>query len=610
MRSKWIAIGIALILGCSAESCAHRNRQVNEVPAWAYDAVWYQIFPERFYNGDSTNDPTLASLQGTWPYESQTAWQIMPWTAEWYKLQPWEQTNNRGFYYNAQLRRYGGDLLGIIDKLDYLQDLGVNALYFNPLFESASAHKYGVTFYHHIDNNFGPDPRGDEAIWSQENPADPETWRWTTADKLFLRLIEEAHHRQIKVVIDGVFNHVGIPFWAFQDVLKYDRASNYAGWFIIHSFDDPGTAKNELVYQGWNDIPDLPEIRENKDGPPPDFKAHIAAIVRRWGDPNDDGDASDGVDGWRLDVAEKVTKSFWREFRGWVRDINPEALLIGEIWWEDFPKNKMFNANEWLRGDIFDGVMNYRFADAVLKAFVDVPGLSPSQLNSALGEIRQQYPPHAQFISWNLMNSHDTERLASMVANPNRWLDHACNLQYNPEFNIDRPNRNQIRIQKQILVFQYTYVGTPHIFYGDEVGMWGADDPDCRKPMLWEEFTYEPEQATPFGHRKYSVPVSANLELKNFYKSLINLRRSHLALRRGKYRTVLADDKKRIFVFERLTSDEIIRIVLNLSDKYWNVSAGEYLTSEPHKWRLVLSVNDEEGHRLTPRCARVYLKEK
>ncbi|HYQ85689.1 MAG TPA: alpha-amylase family glycosyl hydrolase, partial [Bacteroidota bacterium] len=181
-----------------------------QVPAWAKRAVWYQIFPERFRNGDPKNDPRVDDLAGSWPHETPARWSISPWTSDWYRLQPWESEDAKGFYYHAQLRRYGGDLQGVIDKLDYLSDLGVTALYFNPLFESPSLHKYDATMYHHIDNNFGPDPDGDRRLWAAENPADPKTWKWSAADSLFLRLLKEAHRRGMKVVLDGVFNHVGM----------------------------------------------------------------------------------------------------------------------------------------------------------------------------------------------------------------------------------------------------------------------------------------------------------------------------------------------------------------------------------------------------------------
>ena len=138
-------------------------------PQWVQDAVFYQIFPERFRNGDPNNDPAVADLKGAWPRDPIVAWSVSPWTSDWYKLQPWEQQNERGFYYNAQLRRYGGDLQGIIDKLNYLRELGITAIYLNPVFESPSLHKYDAASYHHIDDNFGPDPQGDKQLIGGEN---------------------------------------------------------------------------------------------------------------------------------------------------------------------------------------------------------------------------------------------------------------------------------------------------------------------------------------------------------------------------------------------------------------------------------------------------------
>ena len=145
-------------------------------PDWAMDAVWYQIFPERFYNGDHENDPDLESLKGTWPYEEITWWEVTPWTSDWYEFQPWEKANGYDHRYQFQWRRYGGDIQGIIDKLDYLKELGVNAIYLNPIFESPSSHKYGAKYFHHVDNNFGPDPVGDSIIWETESPENPDTW--------------------------------------------------------------------------------------------------------------------------------------------------------------------------------------------------------------------------------------------------------------------------------------------------------------------------------------------------------------------------------------------------------------------------------------------------
>ncbi|MDP6936270.1 MAG: glycoside hydrolase family 13 protein [Candidatus Marinimicrobia bacterium] len=535
---------------------------------WAESAIWYQIFPDRFYNGDKNNDPDKSTLNDTWPYELQLEWEVMPWTDDWYKLQDWEKTNGEDFYYNAQLRRYGGDIQGIIDKLDYLEDLGITAIYLNPVFESPSAHKYGARFYHHIDNNFGPNPELDDAIWSQENPADPSTWLWTSADSLFLKLIGEVHNREMKIIIDGVFNHVGIPFWAFEDVKKNGEASEYAHWFIIHKWDDPLTEENEFDYEGWHGIKDLPVLRENEQGLIPPVKQHIQAVVKRWMDPDNDGDPSDGIDGWRLDVADQVNMEFWREFRIWVDEVNPNAYITGEIWWDDFWNNKMLNAEPWLKGDAFHGVMNYRLADALFKFMIDEENqISATEFKSYLETMISDYGFTAFLPVQNILGSHDTERLASSVVNPDRWIDHANNLQYNPEFKVRRPNVEERALQKMLVVFQFLFPGAPYIYYGDEVGMWGADDPDCRKPMLWEEFTYKAETAHPVGLEKGKDEVSPDLELKNFYKQMIQLRSKYKSLRKGIFTVILADDDKELFIFSRSFDTEKIIVIFNLSPK-------------------------------------------
>ena len=154
------------ILTCTAP----KKENIKTVPSWAKVAIWYQIFPERFCNGDKNNDPGLADMKGGWPHVQPEQWQIHPWISDWYKLQPWEKTYQKDFYWCAGLRRYGGDLQGVLDRLDYLQDLGINAIYFNPLFESPSLHKYDATMFHHIDNNFGPNPEKDRAICLRSEP--------------------------------------------------------------------------------------------------------------------------------------------------------------------------------------------------------------------------------------------------------------------------------------------------------------------------------------------------------------------------------------------------------------------------------------------------------
>src|ERR1700759_4163725 len=188
-------------------------------PAWAAEAVYYQIFPERFANGDSKNDPTRDSLE--FPILPGNDWKISSWTADWYSRADWEKTLGPDFYRHGVFdRRYGGDLQGVIDRLDYLTDLGINTIYFNPLFYSRSLHKYDGNSYHHIDPFFGPDPQGDLKMIEKEVGSDPKTWQWTAADKLFLDLLRRCHERGIRVIIDGVFNHTGRDFFAFKDIRK------------------------------------------------------------------------------------------------------------------------------------------------------------------------------------------------------------------------------------------------------------------------------------------------------------------------------------------------------------------------------------------------------
>ena len=210
------------------------NDTHNWVPAWAKKAVWYQIFPERFRNGNPAGNPTLADIEGAWPHDLTSPWQIHPWTADWYELQPYEQANGQGIWVNLIRRRYGGDLQGILDKLDYLQDLGITALYLNPVFESPSHHKYDGTLYHHIDRTLGRDPAGDKALMAQEDPADPATWQWTAADQLELKLIEAVHRRGMRIIFDGVFNHVSLnnPFFRMLLSISSSRATK-TGFLLI-----------------------------------------------------------------------------------------------------------------------------------------------------------------------------------------------------------------------------------------------------------------------------------------------------------------------------------------------------------------------------------------
>ncbi|MEQ8820367.1 MAG: glycoside hydrolase family 13 protein [Sumerlaeia bacterium] len=537
------------------------------VPDWAKDAVWYQIFPERFRNGDPSNDPMLADIGGAWPDEPDKPWAIHPWTSDWYKLQPWEEATGGGMWYNIQRRRYGGDLQGILDKLDYLEELGVNAIYLNPIFMAPSMHKYDGATYHHVDPTFGPDPEGDRALMAQETPHDPSTWVWTEADKLALKLIEELHARGIRVIFDGVFNHMGINSWAFQDVKKNQRESPYADWFTVKSWDDP-EAGTIFDYEGWFGVSTLPELREDENGIVAGPKDYIFHATRRWMDPDGDGDPSDGIDGWRLDVAFCVAHPFWKDWRKHVKSINPDAYLTAEVI-DPIPVLRAY-----LEGDEFDAVMNYNFAFTCAEFFYETShAIGPKEFDRKLEDLRGAFHPNVAYVQQNLMDSHDTNRVGSHIVNRGlghyrEWGDYfGKSKAENPAYDTRKPNAYEKQIQALVAIMKFTYVGAPMIYYGGEVGMWGANDPCSRKPMIWDDMTYDPETHNPDQTMKDSPDsVEQDKELLAHYRRLIAIRNAHPALRRGSYRTVLADNDANVFAFVRELDDERIYVVLNNSD--------------------------------------------
>jgi len=617
-NNKYIKIGIIIYFLSSIV--------FTQNPNWVKDAIWYQVFPGRFYNGDTSNDPTKESLWGVWPWEKQDWWEVSPWTSDWYKLQPWEEENGNEYRYQFQIRRYGGDIQGIINKLDYLEDLGINAIYLNPIFDSPSNHKYGAATYHHIDRHFGPDPVGDTKIIKSENPNDPKTWKWTSADKLFLKLINEIHNRDMHIIIDGVFNHVGLTFWAFQNVIKNRENSKFFDWFSIKGNGlSVESHLNEFVelpkvftpdgfpsikYKGY--VIDLPAFRQDNNGPIEPVRKHLHDIVKRWMDPNADGDPSDGIDGWRIDVAERVQLNFWNVFGNWVREINPNAYITGEVWWEDFWNNKQFDASPWLEPGKFDGVMNYRFADAMFKFFIDQEQqIKPSELKEIVETIISDYGEDRMFYLQNLLGSHDMERFASAIVNPDRWIDHANNLRWNSEFDVSKPNLEERNIQKTIIAFQFAFIGSPYIYYGDEVGMWGADDPDCRKPMIWDEFKYDDEIAhlcdysDDCTNTRQVDKIGVDHDLLNFYKQMIKLRKNYPVLNRGTFKTLFMNDSKGIFAFERSLDNQKIIAIFNSLDTVQKLSTN-LLPGCDRSWKLI--AGDINKKKLAPKSFVMFFK--
>ncbi len=531
------------------------------VPDWARRAVWYQIFPERFCNGDPGNDPTVADQAGSWPHDHTSPWQVHPWTADWYAWQPYERANGRDIWFNLQRRRYGGDLQGILDKLDYLHDLGVTALYLNPVFWAPSSHKYDGATYHHIDPTFGPDPAGDRALIAQETPEDPNTWVWTAADQLARQLITEVHRRGMTIIFDGVFNHMGLNSFGFRDVVAHQQHSRFADWFEIRRWADPARG-TKFDFKGWAGVKELPELRKVGDDIAPGPKAYIFAATRRWMDPNGDGNPDDGIDGWRLDVAFCVGHQFWKDWRRLVKSINPQAYLTAEV------IDPIDVLRPYLQGDEFDAVMNYNFAFACVEYFVEEKHrITTADFDAYLRTLREAFPGGVSYVMQNLVDSHDTNRIASHIANRNKhrfrsWTDyHTWSSGQNPAYDTRAPGATERQVQKLLAIFQMTYLGAPMIYYGDEAGMWGANDPCCRKPMVWDDMTFAPETLSPAG-QPYADPrpVAFDHDLFAHYRQLIHIRNAHPALQVGDFQTLLTDA---VYAFARTTPEQTVIVVLN-----------------------------------------------
>jgi len=494
-------------------------------PAWAKDAIWYQIMLERFRDGDPLNNPDPCR----------------PWTGEWYGLSPWEGQNGATFFkWDVFSRRYGGDLAGLREKLGYLKQLGINAIYLNPIFQAPSHHKYNATNFLHIDEHFGT--KGDYAkAEAAEDLLNPLTWQWTPTDRLFLEVLREAKRLGIRVILDGVFNHVGTSHPAFRDLKEKGERSQFKDWFSVRSWEP-------FEYDGWAGFAELPVFRKNERGFSCDaVKEHVFAVTRRWMDPNGDGDPSDGIDGWRLDVPNEVAMPFWHEWRDLVKSINPDAYIVGEIW---------KRADDWLDGRSFDAVMNYPFAEVMLQWMRDKERkISASEMDRRLAELRRAYPAEATYVLQNLVDSHDTDRIVSKFLHPDYEYDKGNREQENSTYNGRKPGPEEYRRARLVALVQMVYVGAPMVYYGDEVGMWGADDPTNRKPMLWEDL------------QPYEQPEENKVDREQFdwYRRVIALRNAHPALRTGSFEMVTTDDAQDVWVFMRSLPAECLLVAINAS---------------------------------------------
>ena len=561
--------GVLRVSGPETYGVPVSAENIFRTPDWAKHAVWYQIMVDRFRNGDPTNDRQP----------------VTPWTADWFtptaherELERQGQTFYRWYVFD---RQYGGDIEGLEQKLPYLKELGVNALYLLPIFKAESNHKYNAETYLHVDDHFGT--LGDyEAIAATEDHTDPATWKWTETDRRFLRFLKVAHAQGFRVIIDGVFNHVGTAHPAFQDVKKNGRKSRYADWFHVTSWEP-------FRYEGWFGHDALPVFKKSKTGFASDeVKQYIFNVTRRWLAP--DGRPEDGIDGWRLDVPNEIPAPFWVEWRQVVKETKPDAFITGEIWQR---------ADAWLDGRHFDAVMNYEFArPTVAWLFNRQLKITPSEYDCRLRELRLAYPLEATLVLQNLLDSHDTDRVASMALNPDREYDQANRVQDNgPNYNNAKPGPREYARARLAALIQMTYIGAPMIWYGDEVGMWGADDPTCRKPMLWQDLE-------PYEKPEENFVMRDHL---SYYRQIIALRNAHPALRTGTFRTLLTDDENDVWAFLRQDDNEQLVTVVNASDQDREIWVPLPLTA-PNCWQGVFNLDgviEATEHRLRVRVPAI-----
>jgi cyclomaltodextrinase len=420
-------------------------RDYMSVPDWIQDAIFYQIFPDRFWNGDPKNDPP--------------------------NVQPWGSTpTSWGFQ--------GGDLKGIIDKFNYLLDLGINAIYLNPIFQSTSTHRYNTIDYYKIDPKLG-----------------------SLTD--FHHLINLAHQNQIRIILDGVFNHCGRGFYAFTDILENQENSAFRDWFYIKHFPVNAYSVGEATdYLGWWGMKSLPKFNTNNM----QVRKFLMGVAKYW--------IEQGADGWRLDVPNEINDDcFWQDFRQVVKSANSEAYLLGEIWTPEL---------RWVGEEHFDGLMNYPLMDAII-GLLGSNTLDIAHFAEKVEGLLAYYRTENVNAMYNPVGSHDTERILTRM-------------------------RNNIEKTKLATIFQFAYPGVPSIYYGDEIGLTGGKDPGCRCAFIWEESRW-------------------NRDLRNLVKTLIRLRKNHAALTQGEFRRVKSFTNDACYAFLRKKGDDQVLVIMNASSK-------------------------------------------
>ncbi|GAA0337229.1 alpha-glycosidase [Oceanobacillus oncorhynchi subsp. oncorhynchi] len=431
-----------------------------KTPDWVKETVWYQIFPDRFANGNKNNDPE----------------KVLPWASEAPALDNF----------------FGGDFEGIINNLDYLTDLGINGIYLTPIFKAYSNHKYDTIDYMEIDPQFG----------------DKET---------FKKLVDECHQRGIRVMLDAVFNHSGLYFSPFQDVLENQEKSKYKDWFHLHEF--PVKDVYPPNYDTFGYVESMPKLNTEN----PEVRSYFLDVAAYWIEEFD-------IDGWRLDVANEVDHSFWKAFRKRVKSIKPDLYILGEIWHDALP---------WLEGDQFDAVMNYPFTLAGLD-YIAKEKIDTKQFADRLSKSYASYMENSNEVAFNLLDSHDTPRVLTECG-------------------------GDIKKVRLLYALLFSFPGTPCVYYGDEIGMTGGEDPECRKCMVWDE-------------------EDQNTSLKNFIKQFIQLRFTEKAFTQGKLSIIQPKENVYYFHFIRTVEDSSIHFFINPANQPAEVSLD--CTSTNHVFNL------------------------
>lgn len=484
-------------------------------PDWVRNGVIYQIFPDRFRNGNKANDQDFRE----WYYEGK---RTLPASGvlntdfqEYYHLvKDWNDYSVLTQSPHTPDHRdwmafYGGDLEGVRQKLDYLKALGVTIIYFNPIFEAKSTHKYDAADYGKIDPHFG-------------------------TNEEFIAFVKEAHAKGIRIILDIVYNHAGNSNFAFRDAVTNGESSPYWKWFEIRRHPLPAgwpspTApwKPSDYYACWWNFGDLPDLnfdlsRDDKAEIPikdvKDAQPNIG-LVKYLLDSTEYWLKTADVDGVRLDVPGEVPFWFWKLFNQRVKSVKPDAYIVGELWG---------NASEYVRPGVYDAVMNYAFfRDPVLKFLGQGQGTA-AEFDASLAGGRLTYPPQAVEVQMNLIDSHDTVRYLTQVGG----------------------NVNRLMLAS---LFQMTYVGAPTIYYGDEIAMEGQRDPDCRRPMIWD-WEKDPKRVA----------------MHTWYTKLGNLRAAHPALRAGEFVTRKAEGMT--YLYSRIGNGEEFLVAINAGRQAMPVS--------------------------------------